>query len=286
MKKKQTQKIVILLLGGLFLLSLLIINQPKTLTIYQDTGDYGMVQINIREKSLIGDLFKPFSAVWQKTQAYTNEQVDIRDSVTRLNGVCQLEKWDLYIVKDGQRSILMEDMHEFSNDIGSCNLEVWVAFVTNELGTYGLESVYRWVGGSDHTSAGTNTLKVINNPDDVDCQWENWKLYVVLQGDTEQAGIVQIREYKDLDIGDNNDCSEHESEYRTICTNTGSSKYEIEGSPGVIQKEGIRNCVKTENNCTGSCDDPTPSPIKTIAIIFGLGLVGYGLISRGKNGKK
>lgn len=241
-------------------MAILLVSVVSALTsqvIYKDTKEFGLVKITLRGTNLIDRIFTLFTAYFQKTQVYSGEQVNIKDSLSILGGTCGVEYWEIFIIKNGVKTSL-GDVHDSANQLEGCNWEVWVSFVTNELGTYSLEGKWRRIGGTTQTTAGGNTLTVIESPG-IDCEWQSWALYQSIPN-----GWIKWREYKDLDVSDSNPCDEYENEYQTFC-DTG---YHINGLSngervsGIGGTEEIHSCLSDETGTPTDCRDESAT-IKT-----------------------
>ena len=217
----------------------------QEVTFYKETDKYGLVEINIRQPNLFERIFNLFTAYFQKTQVYTGEQVDIKDSLSILGGTCGIEYWEIFIVK-GSIKTSLGDVHDEANKLEGCNWEVWVSFVTDETGTYSLESKWRRAGGSTQTTSGGNTLEVIPSTG-IDCEWQSW-----LPRQSISHGFIKWREYKDMDISDNNPCDEYDTEYKTYC----DVGYHISGSNvGDTIEDGVHTCISDETETPEDCKD-------------------------------
>lgn len=217
------------------LLGLFLIGSVSAVTIYKDTPDYGLVKITIEKPSFWSSLSNLFTAYFQTTQVYTGEEVSIQDSYTFLASSCPtIAYWEIFIKKGSGSFSGLGDVSDYANNVGGCNFEVWVSFVTNDVGTYSLQSKIQKAGGTVSTMSGGNTLSVIAQTG-TQCEWQPWALHNQIP-----HGMIRWREYKDLNLGDNNPCTDHTSEYETDC-DTG---YHVQGEAnGVRQADGISQCI-------------------------------------------
>lgn len=274
MKNKQ-KTIVEIVIVGLLIVLLLSIVSAKEVKIYKETK-LGTAHITIREKPI--GFSDYLSAAFEKTTVYKGEYVNIRDSITRLNGECKVVYWEIFIIKDGT-SIGLGDVAEYAENFESCNLEVFVQFVTTKSGKHSLESKFRWKGGSTQTSSGTNILTVLDIEPPMDCQWQEWEYFKSIPVSEGNNGFYKIRENKDMDLFDDVECSG--VEYMTYCT---SNKAHIKCKPGVTFDNGLKFCVL--NSVEENCDNPPPKDYKLWILGIGVLLIGYSLIKGGKNGRK
>jgi hypothetical protein len=237
----KTLKIVPIVVITLMCICLVFAQTPNPSIVTKNVPGYGDVTITIKSHnpSLLELLFgNIFSIYFEQSSAQVGEQVGITGSLSRISGICSLDRWELYIVKNGVETSIGDFNNDY-NDYGNCNLEVYAAWAAGSTGTYSLRQKYKWTTStSTGTEEGTNTVVVTSATGT--CDWTSWMTFNSITN-----GVVQYKSYSGT-----GDCNQ-DDQYRTSC----NSGYYCSGTTSQLC-DGINTCILNQA-CTPSwtCGD-------------------------------
>jgi hypothetical protein len=250
----KTKRIV----SGIFILALALctLSFASAYTTYQDTP-YGLVKIDIEKPGLFSTLFASFL----KTTVYNGEQVEIYDGVAILGSSnCGVREWYICVYKDGASCVYGGNLASGAENIGGCNFDLYVSWVTNEPGNYNLRSKLKSNSATSYSySDGDNTLTVLEQTPTEDCEWQGWTLWKSIT-----HGYIKFNENKDLDLFDNTDCPG--TEYKTYCDDgyhaTGTSDGTRIANGALLciadSGSGLQTCAQQGGVSVNSMDECNP----------------------------
>lgn len=212
--------------------------------LYRETPELGVVKITLTNPGIFSNLF---TAYFSKTQVYSGEPVTLTDTYPILNGECSVYSWKLYISNaDGSWGSPMELANTAqTTGVNYCNLQVTYGFSTDTPGTYKAKSESKYTSTSSvNTINGGNTVTVLATTSTTPCAYQGMARIQDING-----GTLYENEYKDLNPGDSNLCTDKHNLYQTKC----DSGYHIQGmAVGNQISDSIKNCV---SDTTGTSDD-------------------------------
>lgn len=228
----------------LSILTLSMIAAADSYTFTRENKDLGKVSITLShpQKNIFSIFSNLFALLFSKTSIYAGEQVEISDTFTYAGTPCDAPYyWEILINKNGGSYTSLGDIADAASKYGSgCNWQVDVAWASTDTGTYNLQSkLKRTSSSSISTSSGGNSLTVI--PAGPTCEWQDWELDHTITG-----GHIESKEYKDLNLADNDPCDEYSTKYQTVC----NSGYYVTGySETTTVHSGELTCTKTSSGC-------------------------------------